>query len=534
MNLKRLGTMIDCSRNAVMNPGTVRRWIDLTADMGYNMLMLYTEDTYELEGEPYFGYGRGHYSREELKALDSYAAGKGMELIPCIQTLAHLNTVKRWPVYKDCFDIDDILLAEDEEVYRLIDKMFDSVTSCFTSRVVHIGMDEAFRVGRGRFYDKHGDRNRTGILLNHLSRVAEIGRRYGLRLCMWSDMFFRLAGGDYYNPGAELCETVREQIPENVELIYWDYYHKDIGHYRDMLEAHKKLGEEIWFAGGSWTWTGFAPHNAISIRNTKAALTACGEKETANVFLTLWGDNGGECSRFSVLPALFYAAKAAGGNNAENVIRERFAQKYEVSWEDFMLLDLPDSPNGSQEEVINSEKYLLYQDPFCGLLDSTLNGTEGESFARCAARLRAVEKTGQFRCLFETQAALCELLAVKADLGSRTREAYASGDPLLLSGVIALYQSAEERLDVFYDCFERQWEQENKGQGFEVQDIRLGGLRQRLRHCRRQLERYAAGEIGQIDELEEKLLDFQGQDERFGEKAVYLNVWSEMVTPNIL
>lgn len=218
----------------------------------------------------------GRYSREELKALDSYAANKGMELIPCIQTLAHLNAIKRWPAYRD----------------------------------------------------------RTGILLKHLARVAEIGRRYGLKLCMWSDMFFRLAGGDYYNPGAELRGTVIEQIPENVELSYWDYYHKDIGHYRSMLEAHRKLWEEIWFAGGRWTWTGFAPHNAISIRNTKAALTACEEKGTDNVLLTLWGDDGGECSRFSVLPALFHAAQTAEANRDEKEIRRRFAEKYEVSWED--------------------------------------------------------------------------------------------------------------------------------------------------------------------------------------------------------
>ena len=39
------GTMLDCSRNAVMTVESVKHWIDLTADLGYNMLMLYTEDT---------------------------------------------------------------------------------------------------------------------------------------------------------------------------------------------------------------------------------------------------------------------------------------------------------------------------------------------------------------------------------------------------------------------------------------------------------------------------------------------------------
>ena len=91
--------MIDCSRNAVMNTSAVKRWIDVTAGMGYNTLMLYTEDTYEVNNQPYFGYMRGRYSQAELRELDDYAAQKGMELIPCIQTLAHLNAIFRWPVY---------------------------------------------------------------------------------------------------------------------------------------------------------------------------------------------------------------------------------------------------------------------------------------------------------------------------------------------------------------------------------------------------------------------------------------------------
>ena len=50
----RLGTMIDCSRNAVASVESVKKWIDLTSSIGYNTLMLYTEDTYEVSGEPYF------------------------------------------------------------------------------------------------------------------------------------------------------------------------------------------------------------------------------------------------------------------------------------------------------------------------------------------------------------------------------------------------------------------------------------------------------------------------------------------------
>ena len=45
---RTFGTMLDCSRNAVPNLHTLKKWVDLTASLGYNTLLLYTEDTYEV------------------------------------------------------------------------------------------------------------------------------------------------------------------------------------------------------------------------------------------------------------------------------------------------------------------------------------------------------------------------------------------------------------------------------------------------------------------------------------------------------
>ena len=113
--------MLDCSRNAVPDLHTLKKWVDLTASLGYNTLLLYTEDTYEVPDEPYFGYMRGRYTQAELRELDAYANERGMTIMPCIQTLAHLYAIKRWPEYWPHFDTDDILLAGDERVYTLID-----------------------------------------------------------------------------------------------------------------------------------------------------------------------------------------------------------------------------------------------------------------------------------------------------------------------------------------------------------------------------------------------------------------------------
>ena len=78
--------------------------------------MLYTEDIYEIDGEPYFGYMRGRYSKAELKEIDDLGASMGIEVIPCIQTLAHLTAAVRWGKFP--IDFGDVLLTDDERSYE--------------------------------------------------------------------------------------------------------------------------------------------------------------------------------------------------------------------------------------------------------------------------------------------------------------------------------------------------------------------------------------------------------------------------------
>ncbi|MEN6644693.1 MAG: beta-N-acetylhexosaminidase, partial [Armatimonadia bacterium] len=126
-----LGIMLACSRNAVMTVEHVKGWLRRLALMGYNMVMLYTEDTYKLPGEPFFGFLRGAYSPQELKELDDYANRLGMEMIGCIQTLAHMEQILKWHVYRQVKDTITVMLAEEPATYELVAKMIETYATCF-------------------------------------------------------------------------------------------------------------------------------------------------------------------------------------------------------------------------------------------------------------------------------------------------------------------------------------------------------------------------------------------------------------------
>lgn len=75
----------------------------------------------------------------------------GIEMIPCVQTLAHL--ADHAPLAGDDGEPDDedILIAGEEKTYQLIDAMLKSLSEMYTSRKIHLGMDEAFYLGFGNY-----------------------------------------------------------------------------------------------------------------------------------------------------------------------------------------------------------------------------------------------------------------------------------------------------------------------------------------------------------------------------------------------
>ena len=476
---------------------------------------------------------RGRYTQQELRELDAYACAHGMTLIPCIQTLAHLYAIKRWPEYWQHFDTDDILLADDERVYLLIEHMFQSLAASFSCRTVHIGMDEAEMIARGRYYTQHGDCDRLQLLLRHLKHVCAIGEKYGFRFLIWSDMFFKLAtGGQYYAANAEIDVSVRGKIPANVELVYWDYYSTDKARYDGMIEAHQKLKPGTWFAGGLWKWTGYAPHNGYSMHITKAALASCREHGVQDVFLTMWGDDGGECSPFALLPSLFCASELAKGETDDEAIKAHFAERFSVSFDDFMQLDLPCTRNGLADNVRNPDKFLLYNDPFMGMMDKTVLPDEGAQFGVCAERLEALQTLPEWGYLFRTLGALCRVLEVKAELGVRVHNAYRAGDKTALRAMLAELDETLARLERFHTAYRTQWMRENKPHGFDVQDIRLGGLMQRVKTCRARLEDHCAGRLDRLEELETEQLDFFDNGKRCAEPVA--THWGQIATANIV
>ncbi|MCI8554298.1 MAG: beta-N-acetylhexosaminidase [Clostridiales bacterium] len=533
------GYMMDCSRNAVPTVAAIQEMIVMLALMGLDTLQLYTEDLYELEGEPYFGYMRGRYTEAELKEIDDFADALGVEVVPCIQTLAHLATAMRWPCYDRLKDCADILMAGEEETYALVEKMIAHMSRCLRSRRINIGMDEAHLIGLGRYREKHGIRPRAQIMLEHVIRVNEICRKYGLKPMMWSDMFFHLAAGGYSGEEGIIPPEVIEQVPPEVTLVYWEYYNADPENYRRVLHNHQQFRNPVGFAGAAWKWNGMLPELAYSLKVTRIALAECARAGLREVMATGWGDNGAECPLFAVLPALQLYAEYSyqGGDVSDERLASRLLACTGGIWQDFLLLDRPNRTTENQPAPgLNPSKYLLYQDVLMGLFDRHADESFPPFFAACGRELEAAgERNPRYRRMFTYAAELSRVLELKATLGIELAAAYRAGDRAALETLADRRLPALlEQIDRFSEAFYDSWMGENKPFGYEVTDIRLGGLRKRAVTARRRLRDYLEGRLERLEELEQERLPFDDRGDEPRDINTFCNNWGQIVTASVL
>lgn len=537
--LDKNGTMFDCSRNSVLTVDTIKEYIRMQAALGMNTMMLYTEDTYEVPEYPHFGSFRGRYSQKELKEVDAYADMFGIEVIPCIQTLAHLANPLRWQAMQHLRDMDYILMVGDENVYTFIETCIRRASECFKTKRIHLGMDEAWQLGLGKYLTKNGYHTKAEIMAAHMERVTEICKKYELEPMIWSDMYLCTHAEDETYYGVPLDRDLSDAVkpPKEVTLVYWDYYHGEKKFYEEYLRMHRQLSDKVIFAGGGWVWNGISPNLTVARENTEAGLAACKEKGVREAICTMWQDDGAETPMAAGITSIVrFAEHGFTKEVTEEQLKEQFEFLTGADYEAFMMLDKFDHIQDSKGYV-NPSKYLLYQDVLMGLYDAQIVGWHVEEhYADLRDRLYELmeKKAGNYMDdVLEMYYSLADLLSFKGNMGNRLCEAYKSQDKQTLKEIAEEIAVCIEGVESYRTLREKVWNHESKIFGFEVIDLRLGALDRRLKTAQKRVTAYVNGELERLPELEEERLLIRPEMREDGrQKLAGCNVWSRIVSPS--
>lgn len=545
------GPMLDVSRNAVLKTSTVKQFIRYMAVMGLNGLMLYTEDTYEIPSRPYFGYMRGRYTYDELRSIDDYASLFGIEVVPCIQTLAHLEQALKWSYANDIKDQADILLIGEPKTYQFIEDMITAASAPFRSKRIHIGMDEAFSVGLGRYLAKNGYHERFDIMQEHMTKVLDITKKHGLKPMIWSDMIFHFLSNDkdgfHYPLDVNFAPDKLNMLPKDLQYVYWCYGTREQDKYETIIKKHKELGSTPLFAGGIHCWGSMSPNYGKTWMISQPALLACKAQGVREVIATAWGDNGQETSLLTILPGLqLFAEHGYTDEVSDDLLRTRYAACTGLDlFDDIISLKYMDETPGVEEGnhwMANPSKYLLYQDVLLGLMDKHLEGEAEQVLPKHYLsleqkwRMCKEKSSGLFELLFDFYEKLSGVIAAKGMIGLQITRFYQEDNKEALRDIATDQLPAiSKRIDDLRRTHRRLWMTTCKAPGWEVLDIRYGGIMARLSTSSDRLLDYVDEHVEVLEELDmERLLFDPNLPDGLGALNINMNSYQRIVTASAL
>ena len=116
-------------------------------------------------------------------------------------------------------------MVGNQKVYDFIGELLASLKECFSSRSIHLGMDEAHMLGLGNYLKKNGYRKSSLLMKEHCEKVLNLCQDLDLEPMVWSDMYITSnTGKGYYDVDSSTDTCSWEKPDSNLGLVYWDYF----------------------------------------------------------------------------------------------------------------------------------------------------------------------------------------------------------------------------------------------------------------------------------------------------------------------
>ena len=312
--LRRRGFLLDISRGKVPRPETIRWLLGLLARLRYNELFLYTEHTFQFVKHPEIGAGSGGYSAAEIRRLDAWARGCGVELVPCLQTFGHFRRILERAPYRHLAESGRLWSVSPEApgTYPLLQDMLGEYLPNFASGWAHLNCDEPVDLGKGLSSARAGREGPAAVFAGHVNRVAGMVRELGKRPMIWADVI------------ADHPEAL-DLLDSSITLADW-WYEPD--HDFDRVRRFRDAGRDFLTVAGTSSWTSLFPRLDTSLPNIRGHARAAKRFGASGFIVTDWGD-GGHYNLFggSLFP-LAAGAEAAWGdeNRPEGELAAAFSE----------------------------------------------------------------------------------------------------------------------------------------------------------------------------------------------------------------
>ncbi len=221
--------------------------LDVFVAAHYNVLLVEWEDSFPWTVDPRFC-SETAYSPPQVRQFMEAAAQKGLEVIPLVQCLGHMETPLGLADYahlREVPDRSDVLNPLAAGARELVQRMVEDVLALSPQvRYFHLGGDEAWTLGTHpdtqAYIQEHG---KDALYLHHVGPLLALLAGKHIRPILWHDMMIHWSA-------PRLSE-----LADQADLMVWGYRGHPAtadpkAHYHHRhIEYLKQCGLKLWCAG---------------------------------------------------------------------------------------------------------------------------------------------------------------------------------------------------------------------------------------------------------------------------------------------
>lgn len=272
--------MLDVSRDKVPTVETIRTLIDRLASWKINQVQLYMEHTFAYRGHEEVWRDASAFTRSEITELDEFCRERHVELVPNQNCLGHMERWLQHDRYRSLAIAPDgwtdrrgrhrpptTIDPAKPDSLRLIQDILHQLLPLFTSRRIHVGLDEPWELPDERFDD----------YLAWLSNIRGLNELDGWETLMWGDIVA-------HHP------DLLQQVPDAMTVCEWGY---EAGHpFAARASALATAGRTFWICPGTSSWNTLVGRVTNAVDNCQEAAEAAMAYGASGYLITDWGDNG--------------------------------------------------------------------------------------------------------------------------------------------------------------------------------------------------------------------------------------------------
>lgn len=289
-DLEVRGLMLDISRAKVLNVSSIKKIIDLVAELKYNHLELYVEGfSYEYKNIKEALADKNYLTQEEYLEVEKYAIEKYIDFVPNQNGFGHMSDWLALDKFKELAECPDgfeiwgskrppsTLDPTNPKSFELVKQMYEEMIPFTKSKYFNMNFDEPYELGHGKSKQECLKTSTEDVYIEYLEKLANVVRKYNKTPMVWGDVLVK-------HPDKI------SKLSKDIVFIDWGYNKAyDFVNHAKMLE---ELKVKYLLAPGTSTWSSITGR-FIDMKETIENSTYASKKyHGLGILLTDWGDMG--------------------------------------------------------------------------------------------------------------------------------------------------------------------------------------------------------------------------------------------------